>query len=234
MTDRLIWLDQVTKEFRRGEIGVRAVDQVSLTIAPGEFVAIMGKSGSGKSTLLHLMSGLQQPTSGRVELLGQALATLTDDQLTLLRRHRLGFVFQFFNLLPTLTALENVTLPLLMARVPAREAERKGRAVLEQVGLADRADHRPDELSGGQMQRVAIARALVTEPPVLFADEPTGNLDTVAGEEILLLLKRMQAERGQTILMVTHDPKAAAYGDRLITMRDGRVIEDLRTGGMAL
>lgn len=234
MTEYVVALNQVTKEFRRGEMGVRAVDQVSLAVSPGEFVAIMGKSGSGKSTLLHLMSGLQPPTGGRVTLLGHELATLTDDQLTLLRRHRLGFVFQFFNLLPTLTALENVTLPLLMARVAAREADRKGRAVLEQVGLGDRAEHRPDELSGGQMQRVAIARALVTEPPVLFADEPTGNLDTVAGEEVLLLLKRMQAERGQTILMVTHDPKAAAYGDRLITMRDGRVIEDLRTGGMAL
>lgn len=234
MAETVIRLDQVSKEFRRGEIGVRAVEGVSLTIGAGEFVAIMGKSGSGKSTLLHLMSGLQRPTAGRVELLGQNLAALGDDALTLLRRHRLGFVFQFFNLLPTLTAAENVALPLLMAKVPAREAERRARTALEQVGLVDRLHHRPDELSGGQMQRVAIARALVTEPPVLFADEPTGNLDTVAGEEILGLLKQMQTERGQTILMVTHDPKAAAYGDRLITMRDGRVIEDLRTGGMAI
>ncbi|MFZ5818065.1 MAG: ABC transporter ATP-binding protein [Bacillota bacterium] len=233
MTDAVLHLEQVSKEFRRGSIVVRAVDGVSLTVTAGEFVAIMGKSGSGKSTLLHLISGLQRPTSGRVELLGQDLAALSDDQLTLLRRHRLGFVFQFFNLLPTLSALENVSLPLLIARVTSGEAERRARAALEQVGLADRAQHRPDELSGGQMQRVAIARALVTEPPVLLADEPTGNLDTLAGEEILLLLKRMQTERGQTVLMVTHDPKAAAYGDRLITMRDGRIVEDLRTGGMA-
>lgn len=234
MTEAIIRLDQVTKEFRRGDISVRAVDGVSLQIAPGEFVAIMGKSGSGKSTLLHLMSGLQQATSGQVVLLGHDLTRLSDDQLTLLRRQRLGFVFQFFNLLPTLTALENVALPLLLAGKPAREAEAKARTLLEQVGLGQRWSHRPDELSGGQMQRVAIARALVTDPPVLFADEPTGNLDTLAGEEILNLLKTMQTQRGQTIVMVTHDPKAAAYGDRMITMRDGKVIEDLPTGGVAV
>jgi len=234
MSEAVIRLDRVSKEFRRGELGVRAVDSVTLSITPGEFVAIMGKSGSGKSTLMHLMSGLLRPTSGRVELLDEDLSTLSDDQLTLLRRNRLGYVFQFFNLLPTLTAVENVALPLLMAGVDGSEAERRALAALSRVELSGRARHRPDELSGGQMQRVAIARALVTEPPVIFADEPTGNLDSVAGEEVLRLLKSLQVERGQTVLMVTHDPKAAAYGDRMITMRDGRVIEDLRTGGMAV
>lgn len=230
----IIGLDGVTKEFRRGDTVVRAVADLSLSVSAGEFVAIMGKSGSGKSTLLHLMSGLQSPSSGTVRLMGRELSRLKDDDLTVLRRDHIGFIFQFFNLLPTLTALENVTLPLMLARVKGAEAEARGRRLLERVGLASRADHKPDELSGGQMQRVAIARALVNDPPLLFADEPTGNLDSVSGEEILLLLKEMQAERGQSIIMVTHDPKAAAYGDRLITMRDGRMVSDERTGGVAV
>lgn len=233
MSEAVLLLESVVKEFRRGENVVRAVDGVTLSVSPGEFVAIMGKSGSGKSTLLHLMSGLQQPTGGRLRVMGQDLSTLSDDQVTLLRRDRMGFVFQFFNLLPTLTALENVALPLLLARIPTPEAERRAAALLKTVGLAGRAQHKPDELSGGQMQRVAIARALVADPPLLFADEPTGNLDSVSGEEILLLLKEMQATRGQTIIMVTHDAKAAAYGDRLITMRDGRIHADQATGGIA-
>lgn len=226
MTREMIRLDQVVKEFRRGGATVRAVDGVSLSVAQGEFVAVMGKSGSGKSTLLHLMSGLQQPSSGKVHLLGRDLSRLSDDELTLLRREQVGFVFQFFNLLPTLTALENVALPLLLARVKRSAAEARAREALATVGLSDREGHKPEELSGGQMQRVALARALVTDPPLLFADEPTGNLDSHSGEEVLLLLKQMQAERGQTIVMVTHDPKAAAYGDRLIRMQDGRVIDD--------
>ncbi|HEY3368552.1 MAG TPA: ABC transporter ATP-binding protein [Symbiobacteriaceae bacterium] len=229
----VVGLSHVVKEFRRGDTVVRAVDGVDLTIGRGEFVAIMGKSGSGKSTLLHLISGLQQPTAGTVTLLGRDLTRLTDDQLTLVRRDQIGFVFQFFNLLPTLTALENVALPLLLARVKTQEAEARARHLLATIGLASRAGHKPDELSGGQMQRVAIARALVNDPPLLFADEPTGNLDSVSGEEILLLLKEMQTGRGKTILMVTHDAKAAAYGDRLITMRDGRITMDERTGGSA-
>ncbi|HWI60502.1 MAG TPA: ABC transporter ATP-binding protein, partial [Symbiobacteriaceae bacterium] len=208
-------------------------DGVSLTIRKGEFVAVMRKSGSGKSTLLHLMSGLQQATEGSVRLLGRELSQLKDDDLTLLRRDHVGFIFQFFNLLPTLTALENVALPLLLARVKTSTAEAKARQLLNVVGLAARAGHKPDEMSGGQMQRVAIARALAGDPPLLFADEPTGNLDSHSGEEILLLLKEMQAVRGQTIVMVTHDAKAAAYGDRLITMRDGKVTDDQATGGMA-
>ncbi|MFO7274060.1 MAG: ABC transporter ATP-binding protein [Bacillota bacterium] len=228
MSKEIIRLDHVVKEFRRGKATIRAVDEVTLSVSAGEFVAVMGRSGSGKSTLLHLMSGLLQPTSGTVHLLGRDLSRLSDDELTLLRRSQVGFVFQFFNLLPTLTALENVALPLLLAGSKRSEAEARAREALATVGLSARAAHKPDELSGGQMQRVALARALVTNPPLLFADEPTGNLDSQSGEEVLLLLKQLQAERGQTIVMVTHDPKAAAYGDRLIRMQDGRVIDDQR------
>lgn len=230
MRKEIIRLDGVVREFTTGENRVRAVDGISLTVSEGEFVSIMGQSGSGKSTLLHLMSGLMRPSQGQVHLLGRDLGSLNDDALTLLRREQIGFVFQFFNLLPTLCAWENVALPLLLNREKPARAERKAKELLSAVGLADRAHHRPDQLSGGQMQRVAIARALVSSPPLLFADEPTGNLDSVAGEEILGLLKQMQAERNQTIVMVTHDAKAAAYGDRLLTLRDGRVLEDLRTG----
>lgn len=228
MNKEIIRLDHVVKEFRRGKATIRAVDEVTLSVSAGEFVAVMGRSGSGKSTLLHLMSGLLQPTSGTVHLLGRDLSRLSDDELTLLRRSQVGFVFQFFNLLPTLTALENVALPLLLAGSKRSEAEARAREALATVGLSARAAHKPDELSGGQMQRVALARALVTNPPLLFADEPTGNLDSQSGEEVLILLKQLQAERGQTIVMVTHDPKAAAYGDRLIRMQDGRVIDDQR------
>ncbi|MFS8640198.1 MAG: ABC transporter ATP-binding protein [Symbiobacteriaceae bacterium] len=228
MSKEIIRLDHVVKEFRRGKATIRAVDGVTLSVSAGEFVAVMGRSGSGKSTLLHLMSGLLQPTSGTVHLLGRDLSRLSDDELTLLRRSQVGFVFQFFNLLPTLTALENVALPLLLAGSKRSEAEARAREALATVGLSARTAHKPDELSGGQMQRVALARALVTNPPLLFADEPTGNLDSQSGEEVLILLKQLQAERGQTIVMVTHDPKAAAYGDRLIRMQDGRVIDDQR------
>jgi putative ABC transport system ATP-binding protein len=230
----MIELEGVVKEFRRGDSTVRAVDGVSLTIGKGEFVAIMGKSGSGKSTLLHLMSGLQRPTTGSVRVMGRELSQLGDDELTLLRRDQIGFVFQFFNLLPTLTAAENVALPLLLRGVKAKEAERRAEEMLKLVGLASRKHHKPDELSGGQMQRVAIARALVSDPPLLFGDEPTGNLDSVSGEEVLGLLKELQAERQVTVVMVTHDPKAAAYGDRLIRMQDGRVLEDQPLGGVAV
>ena len=230
MTREMIRLDQVVKEFRRGGATVRAVDGVSLSVAQGEFVAVMGKSGSGKSTLLHLMSGSSSPPPGRCTFWAATSPRLSDDELTLLRREQVGFVFQFFNLLPTLTALENVALPLLLARVKRSAAQARAREALATVGLSDREGHKPEELSGGQMQRVALARALVTDPPLLFADEPTGNLDSHSGDEVLLLLKQMQAERGQTIVMVTHDPKAAAYGDRLIRMQDGRVIDDQVTG----
>lgn len=234
MTPVVIQVSNVVKEYKRGETPIRAVNGIDLTVQKGEFVAIMGQSGSGKSTLLHLMSGLITPTGGQVQLLGHDLAALSDDARTILRRDRIGFIFQFFNLLPSLTALENVMLPLQLAKARQVEAEARARKLLEVVGLSGRANHKPDELSGGQMQRVAIARALVTDPALLFADEPTGNLDSSSGEEILLLLKEMQTGQGQTIVMVTHDPKAAAYGDRLLTVRDGKVVDDLAVGGKAV
>ncbi|MBI2874154.1 MAG: ABC transporter ATP-binding protein [Firmicutes bacterium] len=226
MAEPVVELVGVSKEYQRGGTGVKAVDGVSLTVRRGEFVVVMGKSGSGKSTLLHLMSGLQNPTGGRVRLLGRETSQLSDDALTLIRRDGVGFIFQFFNLLPTMNALENVSLPLLLARMHPAKARERAKNLLDLVGLADRAAHRPDELSGGQLQRVAIARALVAKPHVLFADEPTGNLDSVAGEEILALLKDTQSRLGQTIVMVTHDPRAAAFSDRLIILRDGKVIEN--------
>ena len=232
MAELMIEVEHAVKSFRRGVTTVTAVDGISLCVERGEFIAIMGRSGSGKSTLLHLMSGLLTPTSGVVRLLGRDIGKLSDNDLTLLRRDHLGFVFQFFNLLPTLTAAENVALPLLLARAPRAQALAKARDLLAEVGLTDRAGHKPDEMSGGQMQRVAIARALVNDPPLLFADEPTGNLDTVAGEEIMAMLKDLQHQHGRTIIMVTHDAKAAAYGDRMITLRDGRIHQDLRTNSL--
>ncbi len=234
MRDAIITLDGATRRFKRGHAVITAVDAISLAVERGTFTAIMGKSGSGKSTLLHLMSGLLTPDAGRVELLGNDAGQLSDNDLTLLRRDHIGFIFQFFNLLPSLTAAENVALPLLLARRPRGQALSRAREMLATMGLADRVDHKPDELSGGQMQRVAIARALINDPPLLFADEPTGNLDSVAGEEVLLLLKDLQTRQGRTIVMVTHDAKAAAYGDRIITLRDGRVQQDIATGGVAV
>lgn len=229
MSEPAIELFQVTKEFTRGDEAVRAVDGISLTVCPGEFISLVGKSGSGKSTVLHLMSGLLRPTHGTIRFEGLDLGSLTDDRRTLLRRERIGFIFQFFNLLPTLTAQENVALPLLLSRGNGRDATSKAREMLQLVGLGDRADHTPGRLSGGEMQRVAIARALVNQPRVLFADEPTGNLDSISGEAILAFLKEMQTNQGLTVVLVTHDPKAAAYGDRVITLRDGRVLEDMPT-----
>ena len=229
MSEPIIELYEVTKEFSRGDSVVRAVDEVTLTIGQGEFVSIVGKSGSGKSTLLHLMSGLLTATHGTVRFQAQDLASLGDDRRTLLRRDRVGFIFQFFNLLPTLTAAENVALPLLLARAKPREAAARAQDALVQVGMTDRADHTPDRLSGGELQRVAIARALVNRPLALFADEPTGNLDSVSGDSVLSMLKEMQSNAGLTVALVTHDPKTAAYADRVVTLRDGRVAEDLPT-----
>jgi putative ABC transport system ATP-binding protein len=196
---------------------------VSLAVAPHEFVAIVGPSGSGKSTLLHLMAGLDVPDAGEVFVGGERLATLTDDALTVLRRRKIGVVFQFFNLLPMLTAEENVALPLVLDGQRLRAVRPRARAMLERVGLGHRVRHRPDQLSGGEMQRVAIARALVTEPLLLLADEPTGNLDSHTGEEILALVRDLADRHAQAVVMVTHDARAAAYAQRIVAMRDGRV-----------
>jgi putative ABC transport system ATP-binding protein len=206
---------------------VDALAGVDFTVEKGEFVAIMGPSGSGKSTLLHLLGGLDKPSDGEVNLAGRRLSILNDNEATLVRRHNVGFVFQFFNLLPTLTAEENVALPLIIDGQNLRKHRARIDAMLELVGLADRAHHRPDQLSGGEQQRVSVARALVTEPAIVLADEPTGNLDTKTGMAIMSLLRRSCDELGQTTVVVTHDPRAAAYADRVVFLGDGQVIGEV-------
>ncbi len=206
---------------------VVALASVSFTIEAGSFVAIVGPSGSGKSTLLNLMGALDRPSSGRILIHGQDLGGLDDNGLTRLRRDRIGFVFQFFNLVPTLSALENAMMPALLAGEKPRDVEAKATAALEQVGLAHRKRHRPDELSGGEMQRVAIARALVGDPPLLLADEPTGNLDSKTGEDILAIFTGSATDK-RTVVLVTHDPRIAERADRVLTIRDGRVDKDER------
>jgi putative ABC transport system ATP-binding protein len=216
-------LRDVTKVYQQGRRSVQAVRGVSLQIAAGELVAIMGPSGSGKSTLLHLLGALDTPTSGQALFDGRDLQTMSDRERSLLRRNRIGFVFQFFNLLPTLTASENVALPLLLAGQGRGRARKTAEQTLERVGLRDRADHFPEELSGGEMQRVAIARALVSNPEAVLCDEPTGNLDSASAKEILALLRSLPESGRRTVVMVTHDPAAAAYGDRVVYIRDGLI-----------
>jgi putative ABC transport system ATP-binding protein len=202
---------------------VDALRGVDLSIARGEFVALVGPSGSGKSTVLNLIGGLDRPTSGQVWINGTELSESDERTLTRHRRQHVGFVFQSFNLLPRLTAEENVALPLMFSDVPERERQARARALLERVSLGQRLRHRPTELSGGEQQRVAIARALVGQPALLLADEPTGNLDTTTGAEIMALLKELNQEGGLTLVVVTHDPEVAAFADRVVTLRDGRV-----------
>lgn len=204
-----------------------ALDGVSLHIARGEMVSLVGPSGSGKSTLLNLIGALDKPTSGEIAIDGVLLSGLTDDELTRVRRDKIGFIFQFFNLLPSLTCEENVALPLHLRGWDRRKARDRAKELLDLVGLAQRRQHLPDELSGGERQRVAIARALSVYPPVLLADEPTGNLDTHTGEEILGLIRDLNARLGATVLMVTHDREVAATCARTITLRDGHIVEDL-------
>ncbi len=208
---------------KNGPPVIQALRGVSLRIEAGEFVAIMGPSGSGKSTLLHLLGALDTPTTGQALFGGRDLQTLSDRERSLLRRTRIGFVFQFFNLLPTLTAAENVALPLLLDGRPRARAIGMAADALQRVGLRDRQDHFPDELSGGEMQRVAVARALVTEPEAVLCDEPTGNLDSATSQEILSLLRSLPESGRRCVVMVTHDAHAAAYGDRLVKIRDGRL-----------
>ena len=214
----------VTRQYGEGDAAVHALNGVSLEVPQGQFTAVMGPSGSGKSTLMHILAGLDRPTSGHVAVEDREITTMGDRELTLLRRRHVGFVFQFFNLLPVLTAEENVVLPLSIAgKKPEREWVD---TLLDKVGLSDRRHHRPAELSGGQQQRVAIGRALVTRPTVLFADEPTGNLDSHTGEEILDLLRQSVDDYGQTIVMVTHDSRAATTADRVLFLADGVVVND--------
>ena len=211
------------KVYRQGDNEIIALAGVSLEIARGSFTVIMGPSGSGKSTLLHLIGGLDRPTGGELVVDGRSIGQMGDDEVTLFRRTKVGFVFQFFNLLPTLTALENVSLPFVLDGVSKNDADRRARAALEKVGLGARITHLPEELSGGEIQRVAVARALAFDPPILLADEPTGNLDSKSGEAILSLLRTFNRENGCTVVMVTHSDEAARYGQRIIFLRDGRV-----------
>ena len=215
----------ITRRYGQGDTAVDALRGVSVDIAPAKATAVMGPSGSGKSTLMHILAGLDKPTAGSVDIAGTEITTLGDNDLTKLRREHIGFVFQFFNLLPMLNAEENVTLPLAIAGVkPDKEWLE---SLLKDVGLADRRKHRPSELSGGQQQRVAIARALVSRPTILFADEPTGNLDSATSGEILELLRHSVKSRGQTTVMVTHDPRAATIADRVLFLADGLIVREL-------
>jgi putative ABC transport system ATP-binding protein len=223
----MISLSGVSKYYN-GKRRVVALESIDLAIARGEMVSIVGPSGSGKSTLLNLIGGLDRPSAGEIRIDGQTIAALSDDDLTRLRRDKIGFIFQFFNLLPSLTCLENVALPLHLKGLPRRETEKRARDLLEMVQLGPRVEHLPDELSGGERQRVAIARALVFHPPVLLADEPTGNLDSHTGAEILALIRDLHERLGATILIVTHDPTVAESCTRTVTLRDARLAGDVR------
>jgi putative ABC transport system ATP-binding protein len=224
----MVRLDRVSKLYRRGAIEAWALRDVELEVETGEFRAVVGPSGSGKSTVLHLIAGLDSPTAGEIVVEDRPLSVMTADEITIFRRRRIGMIFQFFNLLPSLTAAENVALPLLLDGNRMSDVRPCVDRVLELVGLSHRGHHRPDDLSGGEMQRIAIARALVTEPVLLLADEPTGNLDSTTGTHILELIRQANRERGQTVVLVTHDPHAAAYADRVTTLRDGSVVDEVR------
>jgi putative ABC transport system ATP-binding protein len=220
--------ESLSKHYEIGEHRVKALDGVNFVVENGEFVAIMGPSGSGKSTLLHLLGGLDQPSNGEVTLAGQQLPGLSDKKVTLVRRHNVGFVFQFFNLLPTLTAEENIALPLIIDGKKRRNYQERIDGLLDLVGLSDRRHHKPDQLSGGEQQRVALARALVTEPAIVLADEPTGNLDSKTGKVIMELLRRSCEQLNQAIVAVTHDPRAAVYSDRIVFLSDGMVVQEIQ------
>jgi putative ABC transport system ATP-binding protein len=227
--EHIVAAENLVKTYQQGRTEIKALDGVSVGFAPARFTAIAGPSGSGKSTLMHCLAGLDTATSGRITLGGTELTGLSDRELTRVRRDKVGFVFQSFNLLPQLTALENIALPVTMA------GRRTDHDLLQHIvgllGIGNRLSHRPSELSGGQQQRVALARALVARPAVVFADEPTGNLDSQSGTEVLDFLRRSVQDLGQTVIMVTHDPRAAAYADRVLILADGRVVEDLATSG---
>jgi putative ABC transport system ATP-binding protein len=226
--DSIVTATDVRRRYGAGDAAVDALAGVTTSFERGRYSAIMGPSGSGKSTLMHILAGLDRPTAGSVELDGVEITTLDDGDLTRLRRDKLGFIFQFFNLIPVLTAEENIVLPLSIAG--KRPDEDWLRRLVETVGLSDRLTHRPAELSGGQQQRVAVARALIAKPAVVFADEPTGNLDSKSSEEVLRMLRQSVDDLGQTVVMVTHDPEAASYADRLVVLRDGRIVHDADAG----
>ena len=219
----MIRIRQLCKSYRRGDQVLTVLDDLSLDVAQGSFLALMGPSGSGKSTLLNLIAGIYRPTKGSIEIEGLDIVNLSDSQLAAWRAENVGFIFQFYNLIPVLTAFENVELPLQLTNTSAAERRQQVEQALAQVGLSDRMGHRPNELSGGQQQRVAIARALITSPSLIVADEPTGDLDRVAGEEVLKMLQRLNSHQGKTILMVTHDPKAASYAGAMVHLDKGQL-----------
>ncbi|MDB5288911.1 MAG: transporter related [Phycisphaerales bacterium] len=227
VTDTIVQAANLTKTFERGQTYVVALDGVDLTVARGEFAALMGPSGSGKSTLLHLIAGMDKPTSGRLLVLGEEPADMTERALARWRNHHIGFVFQSFNLIPVLSAQENVELPLKLTSLPRARRREMGTTALKLVGLEDRVDHLPRQLSGGQEQRVAIARAIVTDPDIILADEPTGNLDAASAREVLTLLQKLNQDFGKTIIMVTHDPHSAAAASRVIHLDKGKFVEDV-------
>jgi putative ABC transport system ATP-binding protein len=226
---RLLYLDGVTKDYLLGSTVVNALRGLSLSIESGEIVAIMGPSGSGKSTLMHILGALDTPTGGTASLEGHDLQKLSENELVTLRGKKVGFVFQTFNLIQALTAQQNVELPMIFLGVKKSARSERARALLEKVGLGERVAHRPNELSGGERQRVAIARALANDPEIILADEPTGNLDSETGATILELLKRLSVEEGKTMILITHDPDAAAIAHRIVRLRDGRVVQEVRS-----
>ncbi len=227
----LIQTENLTKIYGKGDTAVVALDHVSISVNPGEFVAVMGPSGCGKSTLLHLLGGLDRPTEGNVMIDGKALASLSDDALTQIRRRQIGFVFQFFNLIPILSSIDNAALPLVLDGKNSAASKQQATAWLQKVGLGARLNNQPDQLSAGQQQRVAIARALITQPMIVLADEPTGNLDSHASDEIAGLLNQVAKDWGRSVFMVTHDPRIAAYADRIIFLKDGKVVSETRLEG---
>ena len=224
--ETVLQASELVKEYVTGRHTVRALDGVSLRLGRGEFIAVMGPSGSGKSTLLHLLGGLDRPTQGKIHLRGKEISRLPDTPATLTRRRNVGFVFQFFNLIPTLSAEENILLPVLIDGKNPKAFQSRLDRILQRVGLQDRRQHRPDQLSGGEQQRVALARALITEPAIILADEPTGNLDTRTSGTIMSLLQAAAREFQQAIVMVTHDPRSASFADRVVFLRDGKVVEE--------
>lgn len=227
----IVSTESLTKVYGRADQPIYALNEVSLSVEEGEFLAVMGPSGSGKSTLLYLIGGLDQPTNGRIWLRDAEITALNDDALSRLRRESLGFVFQFFNLVPVLTARENVAMPLILDGVSRPEALSRADEVLARVGLRDRGSHRPAELSGGQQQRAALARALIAQPAVILADEPTGNLDSRSSDEVVQMLRQTVDDWNQTMILVTHDPRVAAHADRIVFLKDGRIIDDNRLKG---